>query len=143
MYNSNPELIRSNSDLETAVSWLTFFFLKLFFYFLAKLFFEFLNIWSLYLCGRLLCNSFNTRAYLSLEFVILLNFASDDAKLNITNLFVSKSFGDQFVDRVPLRLGPACRYSRAWSLSFPTFCWRQQSQLIPTRKGWQRQQERG
>ena len=68
-------------------------FLKLFFYFLAKLFFEFLNVWPLCLCGRLLCNSLNARAYCSFEFVILLHFACDDAKLNITDLFVSKSLG--------------------------------------------------
>ena len=69
-------------------------FLKLFFYFLAKLFFEFFNVWSLCLCSRLLFNSFNTRAYRSLEFVILLHFSCDDVKLNITDQFVSKSFGD-------------------------------------------------
>ena len=46
MYNSNPELIRFKlgfGDCGEKVD----LFLKLFFYFLAKLFFEFLNVWLL------------------------------------------------------------------------------------------------
>ena len=65
------------SDVEFRIE-KVYLFLKLFLYFLAKLFFEFLNVWPLCLCGRLL-NPSTTRAYRSPEFVILLHFACDTA----------------------------------------------------------------
>ena len=39
------------------------------------------------------------------KFVIFLHFACDDAKLNIADLFVSKSLGDQLVDGVAFGQG--------------------------------------
>ena len=50
------------------------------------------------------------------EFVILLHFARDDAELNVADLFVCKSLGDQLVDRVAFGQGKCVDLLRAWSL---------------------------
>ena len=79
----------------------TYLFLKLKLDFFAKFVSEFLEVWRLGLCGNIVCCLCHASPDGSLEFVVFLHFAGDDAELSIADTLILQGFGDQLIDRVP------------------------------------------
>ena len=73
--------------------------------FFAKFVSEFLEVWRLGLCGNIVCCLCHASPYFSLEFVVFLHFAGDDAELSIADTLILQGFGDQLIDKVPFGNG--------------------------------------
>ena len=84
----------------------TYLFLKLELDFFAKFVSEFLEVWRLgHFSTTFVVCRFHASPYFSLELVVLLHFAGDDAKLSIADTLIFQGFGYQLIDRVPFSQG--------------------------------------